>query len=83
MRNALARVGKKDYPIFTAALRTAFDQDTLAASKEHWTKLVDAFEPRHSKLAELIRQAEDDVLAYKSFSREHWRKSIPRTRQSA
>ena len=39
MRNALACVGKKDRPIVTAALRTAFDQDTLADSKEHWTKL--------------------------------------------
>ncbi len=74
MRNALASVGKKDRPIVTAALRTAFDQDTLAASKEHWTKLIEAFEPRHSKLAELIRRAEDDVLAYKSFPKEHWAK---------
>jgi transposase-like protein len=46
MRNALSCVGKKDHPIVTAALRTAFDQDTLAASKEHWAKLFDAFEPR-------------------------------------
>ena len=43
MRNALACVGKKDKPIVTAALRTAFDQDTLTASKEHWAKLIDAF----------------------------------------
>ena len=38
MRNALACVGKKDRPIVTAALRTAFDQDTLAESKDHWAK---------------------------------------------
>lgn len=74
MRNALACVGKKDRPIVTAALRTAFDQDTLAASKEHWAKLIDAFEPRHPKLAELMRRAEEDVLAYKSFPKEHWAK---------
>ena len=54
MRNALACVGKKDKPIVTAALRTAFDQDTMDASKEHWTKLIDAFEPRHPKLADLM-----------------------------
>ena len=71
MRNALACVGKKDRPIVTAALRTAFDQDTLKASKEHWAKLIEAFEPRHHKLAELMRRAEDDVLAYKSFPRDH------------
>lgn len=74
MRNALACVGKKDRPIVAAALRTAFDQDTLAASKEHLAKLIDAFEPRHPKLAELLRRAEDDVLAYKTFPKDHWPK---------
>jgi len=73
MRNALACVGKKDRPIVTAALRTAFDQDTLAASKDHWAKLIDAFQPRHPKLAELMLRAEDDVLAYKTFPQAHWR----------
>lgn len=74
MRNALACVGKKDKPIVTAALRTAFDQDTLAASKEHWAKLIDAFANRHPKLADLMRRAEDDVLAYKTFPKEYWPK---------
>ncbi len=64
MRNALACVGKKDRPIVTAALRTAFDQDTLAESKDHWAKLIEAFQPRHTKLAELMLRAEDDVLSY-------------------
>jgi putative transposase len=72
MRNALACVGRRDRPIVTAALRTAFDQETLAASKEHWEKLIEAFEPRHPKLAELMRRAKDDVLAYKTFPKEHW-----------
>ena len=43
-------------------IRTAFDQDTLADSKEHWTKLIEAFQPRHPKLAELMLRAEEDVL---------------------
>ena len=73
MRNALACVGKKDRPIVAAALRTAFDQDTQVASKEHWAKLIEAFRPRHAKLAELMLRAEDDVLAYKTFPQAHWR----------
>lgn len=36
VRNALACAGKKDKSIVTAALRTAFDQETLAASKQKW-----------------------------------------------
>ncbi len=73
MRNALACVGKKDRAIVTAALRTAFDQETLAASRENWAKLIDAFRPRHAKLADLMERAEDDVLAYKTFPAPHWR----------
>jgi len=73
MRNALACVGKKDRPIVTAALRTAFDQDSLEASKKHWAKLIEAFQSCHPKLAELMRRAEDDVLAYKTFPPSHWR----------
>jgi len=74
MRNALACVGKKDRPIVTAALRTVFDQDRLADSKEHWTKLIEAFQPRHPKLAELMLRAENDVLVYKTFPQAPWRK---------
>jgi len=72
MRNALSCVGKKDKAIVSAALRTAFDADSLAASKEKWRKLIDAFEPCHGKLAELMIRAEDDVLAYKAFPKAHW-----------
>lgn len=75
MRNALACVGKKDRPIVTAALRTAFDQDTLADSREHWAKLIEAFQPRHPRLAELMLRAEDDVLAYKTLPQAHWRQT--------
>ena len=72
MRNALASVGKKDKAIVTAALRTAFEADSLDASRAQWRKLIEAFEPRHDKLAKLMARAEDDVLAYKSFPKAHW-----------
>ncbi len=70
-RKALACVCKKHRPIVTAALRTPVDQNTLKASKEHWAKRIEALEPRHHKLAELMRRAEVDVLACKRFSRGH------------
>ncbi len=77
MRNALARVGKKDRPIVTAAPGTAFDQDTPAASKEHWAKLIEAFRPRPPELAEPMLRADGDVLAYKTFPQAHWRQIHP------
>jgi transposase-like protein len=72
MRNALACVGKKDKPIVTAALRTAFEADSQAAAKEKWGSLMTAFKSRYPKLAELMVRAENDVLAYKSFPQAHW-----------
>ncbi len=72
MRNALACVGKKDKPIVTAALRTAFEADSQIAAKEKWGSLIKAFEPRYTKLAELMTRAEEDVLAYKAFPQAHW-----------
>ena len=74
MRNALACVTKKDKPIVTAALKAAFDQQTLKDSKQQWGKLTDAFRPNHPKPAELMGRAEEDVLAYKTFSKDHWPK---------
>ena len=73
MRNALACVGKKDKPIVAAALRTAFEQDSLKSSKAQWSKLIEAFQLRHPKLAETMARAEHDVLAYKTFPQSHWR----------
>jgi len=73
MRNALASVGKKDKAIVTAALRAAFEQDTLASAKAQWAKLIDVFHTRGPKLADLMVRAEDDVLAYKTFPKSHWR----------
>ncbi|TDE32973.1 hypothetical protein E1B25_21775 [Antarcticimicrobium sediminis] len=52
----------------TAALRTAFEQDTLQRRKN-----TGPIQPRHPKLAELMLRAEDDVLAYKTFPQAHWR----------
>ena len=68
----LACVGKKDKPIVTAALRTAFEAGNLEVAKEKWGKLIEAFEHRYPKLAQLMIRAEDDVLAYKAFPEAHW-----------
>lgn len=63
---------RNDRPIVTAALRTAFDQETLADSGGHWAKLIEAFQPRHDNLAQWMIRAEDDVLGYETFPQGHW-----------
>jgi putative transposase len=71
MRNALACVAKRNRPMVAAALRNAFDQPTRETAKAQWLKLIDAFEEPAGRLAKLMRQAEDDVLAFLTFPKEH------------
>ena len=73
MRNALSCVARKDKAIVSAALKAAFDADTMDAARAQWAKLIAAFETSYPRLAELMVRAEDDVLAYKAFPRSHWR----------
>jgi transposase-like protein len=71
MRNALACVAKRNRPMVAAALRNAFDQLSRDAAGVQWRKLVDAFAEPADRLAKLMREAEDDVLAFMAFPREH------------
>jgi len=58
--------------MMTAALPTTFDQRDALATHAQWGQLIKVLESSHPKLAELMNDAEHDVLAYKSFPREHW-----------
>jgi putative transposase len=71
MRNALACVAKRNRPMVATALRNAFDQPARETAKAQWLKLIDAFEEPAGRLAKLMRQAEDDVLAFLTFPKEH------------
>jgi len=73
MRNALGMVPKKHKPIVSAALRSAFDKDDTGLARKRWSELIEAFRSRHEKLADLMIRAEEDVLAYKTFPKAHWR----------
>jgi transposase-like protein len=73
MRNALAHVGLSQRPMVAAAIRTAFTQETAEAAHEEWRAVADRLRERFRKLAELMDEAEDDVLAHMAFPKHHWR----------
>jgi putative transposase len=56
-----------------AALRNAFQQTTLEHAREAMTKAIDLLTPKYPKVADLVREAEHDVLAYFSFPEPHRR----------
>lgn len=72
MRNALAHVAPKQRPAVVAMLKTIFAQDGAAAARAQWASVADTLRERYPKLAGLMDEAREDVLAYMAFPREHW-----------
>ena len=73
MRNALALVPKAAQPMVGATIRTVFAQPDADSAREQWRRVADGFRARFPKLAQLLDEAEADVLAYPAFPGEHWR----------
>jgi len=73
VRNALALVPKAAAQMVAATIRTVFVQPDAASAREQWRRVADGFRPRYPRLAELLDEAEADVLAYLAFPPEHWR----------
>ena len=71
MRNAVAHAGKTQRRVVSAFVDTAFAQDDEAAAKTQWRQVADQLRPRVPRLANLMDEAEADVLAYMSFPKEH------------
>ena len=70
-RNALAHVPKGQQTMAAAALRHAFLQADAAAAHQTWRSVSDGFRPRWPKLADLMDEAEHDVLAHMTFPVQH------------
>jgi putative transposase len=71
MRNALAHAGKSGRRVVSAFIATAFAQDDAEAAKAQWRQVADQVRPKLPKLAALLDDAEQDVLAFMTFPREH------------
>ena len=72
MRNALAHVPAKQRPAVSAMIKTIFAQETAREAHDQWNSVAEALRERAPKLAALMDEARDDVLAYTAFPREHW-----------
>lgn len=74
MRSALAHAGKSGRRVVSSFIATAFAQDTPEAASTQWRNAADQIRPKVPKLASLMDSAEQDVLAYMTFPRQHWTK---------
>jgi transposase-like protein len=73
-RNLLQRVPKAHQDMVTAALRSVFAQETAAEIEARWDDLAASLAERFPKAAALMHEAKEDVLAFRHFPKDHWRK---------
>lgn len=73
LRNVLGLVQKSAAQMVAATIRTVFVQPDAANARETWRKVADSLRPRFPRVADLLDEAEADVLAYLAFPAEHWR----------
>jgi putative transposase len=71
MRTAAAHAGKSQRRLVSAWIGTAFAEADAPAAHAQWRRVADQLRPKVPKLAELMDAAEEDVLAYMDFPREH------------
>ncbi|XVN56807.1 IS256 family transposase [Cyanobium sp. BSA11S] len=74
VRNLLQRVPKAHQGMVTAALRSVFSQEDAVGLVERWDDLAASLAERFPRAAELMAQAKEDVLAFRHFPQQHWKK---------
>ena len=72
VRNALAHVPRRQHQMVAAVIRTAFVQENHDQARAQWQKTADKLRGQFPRLAELMDETEDDVLAHMAFPKEHW-----------
>ncbi len=73
MRNALSYVPKTAQGLVATTIRTVFAESDPARARARWRHVAASFRDRFARLATLMDDAEDDVLAYLGFPPEHGR----------
>jgi putative transposase len=72
VRDALGLVPKSAQQLVAATIRTVFAQPDAASTRATWRRVAESFRERFPRLAQLLDNAEDEVLAYVNFPHEHW-----------
>ena len=74
LRNMLGHCAKSQQPMISAAIRGIFQAASGQEARERLADVVDRLEPIAPKVAQLLLDAELDLLGFYAFPREHWSK---------
>lgn len=73
LRNLEKLVPKNAQAMVAATVRPIFQQSGRAAAQAQLKQVCEVLQPRFPKAVELLTSAEEEVLAFYDFPREHWR----------
>jgi putative transposase len=74
LRDCLGHARRDQQPMLAALIRPIFNADDAAAARDQLSAAVAALEGKLDKVAAMLEEAEDDILAFYSFPADHWRK---------
>jgi putative transposase len=74
LRDMLGHCGRQLQPMIATAIRQIFQADSGDQARERLVEVVERLQGPAPKVAGLLDQAEDELLAFYSFPREHWPK---------
>ncbi|MGB2950416.1 MAG: IS256 family transposase [Rhodococcus sp. (in: high G+C Gram-positive bacteria)] len=74
MRNVGSTVSSKHVPPVMAAIKTIFAHTETDAVAAQWDQVADTLHESFPKVASMMRDAKEDVLAFRSFPKAHWQK---------
>ena len=74
LRECLGQARKDQQPMLAALIRPIFNADSGSAARELLGGALQTLTRPLPKLAHLLAEAEDDLLAFYSFPADHWRK---------
>jgi putative transposase len=74
LRDMLGHVGKAQQPLVSGAIRQLFHAAAGTEARQRLRQVVDQLARPAPKVAELLEAAEDDLLAFYAFPRDHWSK---------
>ena len=74
LRNMLGHCAKSQQPMISAAIRGIFTAASGDEARERLAEVIERLEPIAPKVAQLVLDAESDLLGFYAFPREHWSK---------
>ena len=74
MRNALSKVQRGSQSEVAAAIRSIFAQPDKQSAHRQLRTVADQLRQSYPRVADLLEDAEEDLLAHRCFPPEHWRR---------